>query len=226
MFSSKALFVSSVALIGSVSGCQKLPDRQDLSRVRPSGYSRILPSATSIEEQYVPPKDGDSPNSQAAYHVVPTMSYEDHTLDDNLSGTIEEADYYVALKEAGWQRWLQEDGPYTVLAMPNKALESYMLRWSGSWRDADQHERLKGFIGQTILIGRWDLPKIRRKARHAGGRVAVKTLGGGTVFLSPLPSSGSVLVQSPYGQTHLVGGSYPQSNGTLYIADSVLPFGP
>lgn len=213
-------------MIGSLTGCHHVPDRQDVSQVRPSGYARLLPPAKSVEDQYVPPKDGDSPNSQAAYHVTPVVSYEDHTFDENLSGALEEADYYVALKEAGWQRWLQEEGPYTVLAMPNKALEAYVATWPGGWRDQRNRDRLKGLIGQTILKGRWDLSKIRRKARLNGGRVSVMTLSGASITLRPLPSSGAVLVQSPYGQTHLVGGSYPQSNGVLYMTDSVLPFDP
>ncbi|GBQ05472.1 fasciclin domain-containing protein [Saccharibacter floricola] len=223
----KGLMVGVCILGGGIlTGCHKLPDRQDVSSIRPSGYMRLLPEAASVESQFVPPKDGDSPNSQSAYHVPPTVSYDDHTLDENLSGSLEQEDYYVALKEAGWQRWIQEDGPYTVLASANKAMEAYVSTWPGHWRDAGNHARLKAFIGQTILIGRWDLATIRRRARYYGGNVSVKTLSGAVVTLHPLSSSGDVLVQGPYGQTHLVGGEYLQSNGVLYMADSVLPFEP
>lgn len=121
-------------LAGVVAGCGgNIPDRQGHYHVQQSTYSELLPDAVSITDQYIEPRKEQAPSSQFAYHMTPTVSFEDNTLDDNISSSIELADYYAAVQQAGWVQWLQAAGPYTVLAVPNGPLESYSHNWKGAF---------------------------------------------------------------------------------------------
>lgn len=211
----------------AISACQGVSNRQDALLTRSSGYSEVLPNAPSVEGQYIPSKDGDPPMNAAAYHITPTVSYEDRTLDENLASFLEVRDYYAALRVAGFQPYLQSSELYTVMAMPNKAMEAYVKTWPNpDWRAPENREKLKRFIAQSILIGKWDFPKIKQEARYYSNTVTADTLNDTYVVLQPVTSSGSIAVQGPAGQVRLVGQSYPQSNGILYITDSVLPAPP
>lgn len=198
------------------------PDRQNHYHVQQSIYSEMLPDAESISDQYIPPRKDQAPSSQYAYHMTPTVSYEDNTLDDNISSSIELSDYYAAVQQAGWVRWLQGAGPYTVLAVPNGAMESYGHNWPGGLMAPANQKRLADLMGDSILIGDYNLPRLRHLARLYDGNAEATTLTGRKVFLRPLPS-GEVIVISAHGATaRITNQPYPQSNGTLYVVSTVI----
>ncbi|MXV43662.1 hypothetical protein GS501_01050 [Saccharibacter sp. 17.LH.SD] len=213
-----------VLLLGGGGCSHQSPDRQDMYFTRPSGYSEVMPRAKSIEREFVPSKDGESPNSPVAYHVTPSVSYEDRTLDENLASSLENADYYRAVKRAGWQRWLQAEGPYTVLAISDDALEAHVKEWPGRWDAPENHARLVRLIGQTILVGKWDLPTLIKQARRHNGVVTVTTFNGTHLALQLLSSSGDIALQDEGHEFHVMGKGFPQSNGMLYMIDTVLPY--
>ncbi|QHI95792.1 hypothetical protein GT348_05610 [Aristophania vespae] len=215
--------ISSILLGGALSACQSgaEPDRQDPYFVGPSNYSEILPDAKSATNQYHSAKKGESSSSPIAFHSTPTVSYEDNTLDENISSSIELADYYAAVKQAGWQRWLQAEGPYTVLALPNEILEDYSRKVPGGLMAPSNQKQLSRFIGGTILIGNYSLPSLRKRAQFLNGNVEATTLSGTKIFLRPLPSGEVIVITPQGGMTRFTGQVYPQSNGTLYLLNSI-----
>lgn len=217
--------VACVAL-SALAGCRSgPPERQDPVSVRGSTRAEILPEAKSIQDKYRPEPLGAPPNPRVKYHVPPVPSYEDRPLSDNICGAIELADFEAAVIRAGYWPYLTGDREYTVLAVPNGPFEAYKHQAVPDLMRPSGHEFLKGFVGQMILVGHWDLPAIQRKAARRGGSIQVPTLAGPghDVVLRPT-AFGNVEVVGKDGTVTLVGNSYPQSNGVLYVTDSILPY--
>lgn len=224
-----ALAAATLGLAGCSHGKPHAPDRQNLTLVRPSDQARLLPEEHSVHDQYRPGGPHSRPDSPVAYDPTPNMSYEDDTLDDNLAGSLELADYYDMVKRAGWGRWLMAGGPYTVLALPNAQMEALSRTWPGEgMTDPANHERLATFIGQSILVGKWSRPALKKalstkKAQKAGGIVKTRTLTGQKVTLRLLPT-GVIQLIGPEGTVSLRDKGYPQSNGIFYVTDRELSF--
>ncbi len=213
--------VIAVAMTGLV-GCGGVPNQQNPLSARISNRADLLPEASSITSAYVPSPLGKSPNAAAAYHVTPVVSYEDRSLSENLAGAIELSDYREAARRAGYWPYFNGGSSYTVLAIPNGPFEKYRRQWERDILTTQKRKRLVGLIGQTILKGSWDLAKIRRRAAVNGGVVHVPTLAGKghDVMLRPMEDGVQVIAHS--GAVLLRGGNYRQSNGVLYVTDSVL----
>lgn len=215
--------LSAFALCTALIGCQSSDfTKQGDYAVRPSLHAEILPEDHTVAKQYVPSGLRDSPNSPVAYHTPPSVSYEDQTFDNNLAGSLELVDYYKAVQKAGLQYVLQARGPFTVIAIANEALESYSQRWKGGLFAPYHHDAFVYFIKQTIIEGDWSPSRLRTMAKGLGGVVRVKTLAG-TQLTFQLQQDGDIVVVGAFGRLNLQPTSYPQLNGTLYVADSVLP---
>ena len=219
------LGVACVAL-SALAGCRGGgPTRQDPIDVRGSTHASLLPEAKSIQDKYRPEPVGDPPNPRVRYHVPPVPSYEDRPLSDNILGAIELADFEAAVIRAGYWPYLTGSKEYTVLAVPNEPFEAYKHQAVPDLMRPARRAFLKGFVGQMILVGHWDLPTIQKKAARKGGSIQVPTLAGPDydVVLKPTVF-GSVEVVGKDGAVTLVGNGYPQSNGVLYVTDSILPY--
>lgn len=212
--------------LSALAGCDGgTSNRQDPLSVRGSVYSTPLPEANSIQATYKPASSDEPPNPRVRYHMPPAFSFEDRPLSDNLSSSIELADFEAAVIRAGYWSRLEGEKAYTVLAVPNGPFEAFKHEVRPDLMKPSGHGYLTGFIGQMILVGHWDMSTIRRKAAKKGGSIQVPTLAGlgHDVLLKPTVF-GSVEVIGKNGTVTLTGEGYPQSNGVLYMADSILPY--
>lgn len=218
---SEAIGILLVMLL--LGGCHGVPAPQDSFQVRPSSNATILPEE-SIGRQFHEPKDG-TPSSVVAYHTTPTPSYPDRSLSENLSGSLEVADYVASLRATGLFPRLAESGPYTVFAIPNLPLEHYAARWQGGLQAEQNLPALKRLLKYTIVSGLWDDRTIRRAvARHKGQGIGLKTLAGDVLSVHVDTTTNELVLNNQTGETNrlwLV--NVPQSNGVLYFTQGVLP---
>ncbi len=212
-----------LAVLAGCSGHRVI--RQDPVDVHGSTHAEALPEAKSIQATYRPAAPDAPPNPQVRYHMPPAFSFEDRPLSDNLASAIELADFEAAVIRAGYWSILEGEKDHTVLAVPNGPFEAFKHEVRPDLMRATGHGYLTGFIGQMILVGHWDMPTIRRKAAKRGGSIQVRTLAGPgyDVILKPT-AFGNVEVIGKDGTVTLAGDGYPQSNGVLYMVDSILPY--
>ncbi|GBR46651.1 fasciclin domain-containing protein [Gluconobacter roseus] len=196
---------------------------QDSFETQISSRASFMPGNT--DKAYQPSADG-VPNSPVAYHSPPMLSYEDRPLDENITGSLELADYVKAIRVAKLDPWISGPGPYTLFAIPNAAMERLNTRWHGGLLAPENRGQLVHILGYTIAYGKWDEAALRKAiARNHGHAIGLKTLYGDLLGVQVSPRTGELVLENTAGETNrLWGKSFAQSNGVLYFTqDTLLP---
>ena len=144
--------------------------------------------------------------------------FRDRPLSETLEGSLELADYTVALRQAGLFDTLRQAGPFTVFAVPNEALEAEQQAAYGQLLSPENGAGLKRLVAYTIVPGRYTEARLRDMIARSHGAVGLVTLGGHDVLtVSTEPGTGALLLSDPQGRiNHLWLADVPQSNGVLY----------
>lgn len=206
----------------ALAGCESRA-RQD-PFPRPSSLAAVqMPAVSSAHMYHASTKTETS--SPVAYAEPPTFSYADRPLIENISGSLELADYRQAMRQTGIFPRLGRNGPYTVFALPNEPFERYAARVPGGLMASQNAALLKQLLSFTIVRGSWS-PKALNKAmtRLKSDRIGLKTLSGDMLTVQRDGSNGQFLLMNATGRVvKLWLNGAPQSNGTLYITQEILP---
>ncbi|GAB6855830.1 hypothetical protein JCM15831A_28540 [Asaia astilbis] len=163
-------------------------------------------------------------SSPVAYSEPPTLSFDDRPLAENISASLELADYRQALRQTGLFPLLGRNGPYTVFAQPNEPFERYAAQVPGGLMSPQNAAVLKKLLAFTVVRGNWS-PKALDKAmtRRKTDRLALKTLSGESLIVQRDGSKGQFVLSNMTGRVvKLWLNGAPQSNGTLYITQDIL----
>lgn len=215
-------FVAAASLLLLTAGCarQKV---QDPLFVKGSTALTIMPARSSkLAYHQSSPTLTSTP---VAYEEPPTMAFADRTLYDNLSTSLEMADYLHGLRCANLVGTLSAEGPYTVFAIPNRQLEVYSERLPGGLMNAQNQRLLQRLMAFTIVPGNWNsvaLDAAMQKLKAE--RLELKTLSGDGLIVARDKRTGVFHLENETGQAvELWLADAPQSNGTLYFTNDVLP---
>jgi len=215
-------FPTCVAASLLLAGCES-DAHQDNLTTRGATAAVLLP-ANSIAHSFHP-RGGDAPDSVVAYTAPSSPTYADRPLDENLSGVIELADYTAALQKTGLMAKVARSGPFTVFAAPNEAMESHFRGVPpGQLFSASALPATTRLMGYTIVHGRWTEARFRKAiARSATSAIALRTLSGDLLTARLEAGSNQLLLSNASGQTNRIWiHEVPQSNGMLYLTQSVL----
>ncbi|MBB2176254.1 fasciclin domain-containing protein [Gluconacetobacter johannae] len=195
---------------------------QDPLLVRGSTEAAAIPTV-SVERTYAPARAYGLPDSIVAYGAPDTPVYRDRPLDENLRGSVELADYVRGLDRAGLLPLLREAGPFTVFAVPNDPMEDLAPGRSGGV-PALPVDTLRRTLGYTLVRGAYPEPVLRAMIAAAPGhRVGLRTVDGAVLLVWAEAGTGQVLLGNGGGQVNrLWVRGVPQSNGVLYLTQSVL----
>ncbi|MBO1359663.1 fasciclin domain-containing protein [Acetobacter sacchari] len=205
----------------SLGGCESSA-RQD-PYTKPTGTCSFMAPTVSGARTYAP--KGAAPDSAIAYPDPETPIYCDRPISESLMAAIELADYRKALQDADLFRLLQRNGPFTVFAIPNSPLEHYSTQFPGGILAPANAPALKALLSYTIVEGNWPAVKIAQEIAHSpNGAFALPTIGGASIVATVEASSGQIVLSNGAGVvTRLWVTGAPQSNGTLYFVQSLLP---
>ncbi|WP_068169211.1 fasciclin domain-containing protein [Neokomagataea thailandica] len=224
-----ARFIWPVVACLTLAGChgwqQKkmvLPHPQDSFQTRGNVAAKSMPDALPLTR--LPDIDGRA-DSPAAYRAPAMPSFADRPLQENVEASIELADYAQVLRQAGVMPWLNGNGPYTVFAVPNAALERFAAQTGGSVSSSYTQALLASIARYTVVQGHWDeaaLSKAMQRSRHT--TIALKALSGQWLYVQAVPEGGFSVGNGRDPAVRLWGTSFPQSNGVLYfLRDVVAP---
>ncbi|MFC0500345.1 fasciclin domain-containing protein [Asaia krungthepensis] len=182
-----------------------------------------MPAVSSTHMYHASTKTETS--SPVAYNEPPTFSFADRPILENMSNSLELADYRQALRQSGMLPLLGRAGPFTVFAIPNEPFERYARQVPGGLMTAPNAAALKQVLGYTIIRGNWSPARLAKAmTRRRVDRLAFKTLSGDMLMIQRDSSNGEfVLVNTTGRVVKLWLNGAPQSNGTLYITQDILP---
>lgn len=161
-------------------------------------------------------------NSTDALVFKDEALFRDRPLDDSLRGSLALTDYAVALDRTGLLTVLQRPGPFTVFAIPNQPLEQLMAR-DPHLLDPASLPGLRRTLSYTIVPGAYSEPRLRGMLSKSGGPVGLRTLDGDVLSVSIDPATSQLMLSDPSGQrTRLWLSNMPQSNGRLFVTQSML----
>lgn len=148
----------------------------------------------------------------------------DRTVDQTLLSALELTDYTVALRDTGLLDTLRRAGPFTVFAVPNEPLEAAQTAASGQLLMPAAKASLRRVMAYTIVRGRYTEARLRRMIARGNGPIGLTTIEDHDVLtVSADPATGALLLSDPQGRTsRLWLANVPQSNGVLYVTQSML----
>jgi len=208
-----------------LAGCES-DAHQDTLNVTGHAGAQLLPT-NSVQHAFRP-RGGEAPDSAIAYTSPGSPSFPDHPLDDNLNGSVELADYTAALKKTGLFARVARSGPFTVFAIPNEAMEHYFRDVPPAQLFSPQSmPATTRLMAYTIVQGRWTEARLRKVILRSKARaVALRTLSGDSLTARVEPSTSEIVLNNARGQVNrLWVRDVAQSNGTLFLTQSVLPPG-
>ncbi|MCQ8279044.1 fasciclin domain-containing protein [Acetobacteraceae bacterium KSS8] len=148
--------------------------------------------------------------------------FRDRPLDDSIRSSLELADYAKGLELTGLITTLQRPGPFTVFAIPNPPLEQLRAR-DPQVLSPSRLPNLKRTLSYTIVPGDYTDAKLRQLIAKQRGPIGLKTLYGDVIGVSVEPATNQLILSDPSGaQSRIWLSSMPQSNGVLYITQSML----
>ncbi|GEL03318.1 hypothetical protein SSA02_24810 [Swaminathania salitolerans] len=206
-----------------LSGCES-GARQDPLEHPGSVMATRMPAASSGHMYHESTKSLTS--TPVAYEEPPTLSYADRPLLENISASLELADYLHALRQADLARLLGRNGPFTVFAIPNEPLERYAATIPGGGLMAPSNAALlHRVLAYTIVRGNWSPQAIdKAMAKSKTTRIALRTMSGDVLTVSRGQNPGAfVLLNGSGRETRIWLNGAPQSNGVLYFTQDILP---
>ncbi len=206
----------------ALAGCESRAAQDPLS-IKGSLTAVQMPAVSSSHMYHASTKSETS--SPVAYEEPPSFSFSDRPLLDNISASLELADYRKALRQSAMFARLGRNGPFTVFAIPNEPFERYAAQVPGGLMSPQNAVTLRQILGYTILRGNWSPARLTAKMKRSkSDRIALKTLSGDTLTVQRDASSGQLTLMNMTGRVARIWlNGAPQSNGTLYITQDILP---
>lgn len=214
--------IGGVFAILAVAGCESGARQDPFSR--PNSLEAVQMPAISSQHMYHASTKTET-SSPVAYEQPPTFSLSDRPILENMSTSLELADYRQGLKQAGLLSLLGRNGPFTVFAIPNEPFERYAKQVPGGLMNAPNAPILSQVLKYTIVRGNWSPAKIARSMKHLKtDRLALRTLGGDILTVQRDAADGQFVLVNASGRIARIWlNGAPQSNGALYITQDILP---
>lgn len=215
----------------TLTGCQSSA-RQDVFTTQSSTCAYMMPTVSGTRtypaasaSKSEADKSKLPPDSAIAYPDPETPAYCDRPIAETLLTSIELADYTRGLQNTGLLNLLQREGPYTVFAIPNSALETYSAQTGGTLMSPQSQPALRQLLSYTIVTGKWPLQKLKTAIQTTPGHtVQLPTVYGRPLLVSleasPAPQ---IIISNGAGMSsRLWVTGIPQSNGVLYFTQSLI----
>ncbi len=127
----------------------------------------------------------------------------------------------AAVKAAGLVDTLSGKGPFTVFAPVNAAFDKLPEGTVATLLKPENKEKLAGVLTYHVVAGKMSAADIAAKAKEMGGKLELKTVGGGAITL--MGEGGNwVIVDGKGDKAKITIADVNQSNGVIHVIDTVL----
>lgn len=209
----------------SLGGCDNTrpDDRQDAYKQVGSLCSFMAPTVSGTRT-YVPSGAKEAPESATAYPDPETPFYCDRPLAETIYSAIELTNYRQALDLTGLMPFLRDNGPYTVFAIPNNALQQYVSHFPAGLNDPGTLAALKPVLAYSIVRGKWSYNRLQKAVMKQPTRaLGLQTMAGVPLTVSLDQATGKLTLSNGAGVMNRIWVTgVPQSNGVLYFTQGLL----
>lgn len=143
------------------------------------------------------------------------------TVVDIAVGSKDHSTLVAAVKAAGLVETLQSAGPFTVFAPVNAAFGKLPAGTVESLLKPENKATLAKVLTYHVVVGNLDASAVIKAINDGGGKVAVKTVSGGTLTAS-LKDGKVILTDENGGVSTVVATDLKAGNGVIHVIDTVV----
>ena len=127
----------------------------------------------------------------------------------------------AAVKAAGLVETLQTPGPFTVFAPTNEAFDMLPKGTVETLLKPENKSTLTTILTYHVVAGKLDAMELSKLIKAGGGKAALKTVAGGTLWAS-MKGNKIVLTDEKSGMATVTIKNVYQSNGVIHVIDHVV----
>jgi len=143
------------------------------------------------------------------------------TVFENLSEARSHTTLVEAIRTAGIEPLLKEEGSYTLFAPTNEAFAQLPKDTRTVWPQPENHDTLAALLRYQIVAGRHSVETMLAALRREQGPIRLKTLQGEEIIVTE-DGRHLILTDARGGRAMITYADIPEKNGLLHIIDKVL----
>jgi uncharacterized surface protein with fasciclin (FAS1) repeats len=147
--------------------------------------------------------------------------YKTKDIVDNAVNSKDHTTLVAAVKAAGLIDTLKSAGPFTVFAPTNSAFDALPAGTVETLLKPENKGMLTKILTYHVVAGNMDSKAIAKAIKAGGGKAALKTVSGGTLW-AWMDGNALVLSDEKGGKSRVTIADVRQSNGVIHVVDSVL----
>lgn len=148
--------------------------------------------------------------------------YPTRDIVDNAVNSADHTTLVAAVRAAGLVDTLKQPGPFTVFAPTNAAFNALPPGTVQNLMQPGNKALLTNVLTYHVIPQRLDTTSLGSLVAQNGGRAAVQTVSGATLFISRGPNGGFVLTDAAGRTARVTIPDVYQSNGVIHVIDTVL----
>jgi uncharacterized surface protein with fasciclin (FAS1) repeats len=148
--------------------------------------------------------------------------YPSRNIVQNAVNSKDHTTLVAAVKAAGLVETLQGPGPFTVFAPVNRAFERLPEGTVPTLLRPENKATLAGVLAYHVVAGRYSAADLKAMVERTGGRAALKTVQGGTLWIAEAGRNRLQITDAKGDVATITIADVNQSNGVIHVIDTVL----
>ena len=148
--------------------------------------------------------------------------YPSKNIVENAVNSKDHTTLVAAVKAAGLVDTLSGKGPFTVFAPVNAAFDKLPKGTVETLLKPENKDKLTGILTYHVVAGRMTAEDLAAKAKEMGGKVELKTVAGGKLWITGDDKGGWWVVDEKGSKAQITIANVFQSNGVIHVIDGVM----
>jgi uncharacterized surface protein with fasciclin (FAS1) repeats len=161
-------------------------------------------------------------NAQNTVMVGGEAMYPKKDIVDNAVNSKDHTTLVAAVKAAGLVETLKTAGPFTVFAPTNEAFAQLPAGTVETLVKPENKATLTKILTYHVVAGKWDAAGLMKQIKAGGGKAALKTVSGGTLWAMMNGDRNIMLKDEKGGMANITIYDVYQSNGVIHVIDQVV----
>jgi len=183
------------------------------------GASALI-AAASLAGTFATPSFAEK--SERTVTVGGAPMFPSKNIVENAVNSKDHTTLVAAVKAAGLVDTLSGPGPFTVFAPVNKAFDKLPKGTVATLLKPENKDKLTGILTYHVVAGRLSAEEIAMKAKETGGKLELKTVAGGKLWLQAGKNGGWWVIDEKGDKAKITIADVFQSNGVIHVIDTVM----